>query len=75
MSQLEKNTQLTYEVARRIKDHEVDAGPDGERLLQLVDEVKRLRADHQGRAADQSEETAYSVALRIVKKYELADLL
>jgi|WetSurMetagenome_2_1015567.scaffolds.fasta_scaffold1281451_2 hypothetical protein len=75
MSQLEKNTELTFEVARRIRDHEVDAGPDGERLLQIVDEVKRLRIDNQGRAADQSAETAYSVALRIAKKLEMKDLL
>ena len=75
MSQLQKHTDLTLEVARRIKDHEVDAGPDGERLLQLVDEVKRLRADNQARAADQTDETAYATALRIAKKCGLTDLL
>ncbi len=75
MSQQQKNADFTLEVARRVKDHEVDAGPDGERLLQLVDEVKRLRADNQGRAADQTEETANTVATRIAKKSGLADLL
>ncbi len=75
MSQLQKKAAFTLEVARRVKDHEVEAGPDGERLLQLVDEVKRLRADKQGGAADHTDETAYAVAQRIASKCGLADLL
>ena len=75
MSQLQKKASFTLEVARRVKDREVDAGPDGERLLQLVDEVKRLRADNQGSAADHTEETAYAVAERIASKFGLAKLL
>ena len=75
MSQPQKNASFTLEVARRVKDHEIEAGSDGERLLQLVDEVKRLRADNQGRSADHTEETAYAVAQRIASEFGLADLL
>jgi len=75
MSQMQKKADFTLEVARRVKEHVVEAGPDGERLLQLVDEVIRLRADGQGRAADQSDETTYAVAQRIAKKFDMSDLL
>ena len=75
MSPLQKHSDLILEVARRVRDHEVEAGPDGERLQQLVDEVKRLRADNQDRAADHTEEKAYAVAERIASKCGLSDLL
>jgi hypothetical protein len=74
MSQLQKNETFTLEVARRVKAHEVEAGPDGERLLQLVDEVQRLRADKQAQAAIYTEETAYAVAQRIASKFGLTGL-
>lgn len=74
MSQPDKNANVTLEVARRVKENEIDAGSDGERLLQLVDEASRLRADDQVRAAEHAEESAHAVALRIAKKYSLTDL-
>ena len=75
MSQLQKKADFTREVARRAKDHGLDAGHDIERLLQLVDEINRLRADKQVRAADLTEETAYTVAERIASNLGMADLL
>jgi hypothetical protein len=71
MSQAQNKADFTLEVARQVKDRGFDAGPDGERLLQLIDEVKRLRADSQARAADLTDETAYTIAQRIASKLGL----